>query len=899
MDLRFEGQVAVVTGAGSGLGKAYAKLLASRGASVVVNDLGASLRGDGSTSKTADTVVAELIAAGGNAVANYNSVEDGAQIIQTAIRAFGRIDILINNAGILRDVSFKNMTDQDWDLVNAVHVRGAYKTTHAAWPYFKKQQYGRVIMTSSAAGLYGNFGQCNYSAAKSAMIGFGETLAKEGAKYNILTNIIAPVTASRMTATVMPPDVLHYLSPEWVAPVIAVLVHSNTTENGSIFEVGAGYVAKLRWERAAGASLRCDESLTPGAVLAKWNNVQDFSNPAHPTTTADMVKNLRLSQGLPSNPPGEEVRFDGRVAVVTGGGAGLGRAYSILLAKLGASVVVNDLINPDTVVNEIRASGGVAVPSKASVEDGDAVIQAAIDVFGRVDILINNAGILRDRSFQNMTDKMWDDIMNVHLRGTYKCAKAAYPYMLKQKYGRIINTTSTSGIYGNYGQANYAAAKTAVIGFSRALAIEGRKNNIMVNVISPSAGTQLTQGVLPEEVVRSRKPEYIAPLVLLLCSDKIPSTATGQIFESGCGWQGRIRWQRTGGHDFPLDNSFTPEEVSQHWKSIVNFEDGRADHPESSADSREIIMANVERAVEARQAANQPSDFLSAIAKAKNLQSEGSKLSFTDRETILYNISLGATQDQLSLVFERHPDFQLLPTFGVIPGTTASRPFNWNELVPNFSSNMVLHGEHFLEIRKHPLPTAGHLVSYPRLIEVVDKGKASIAVVGTTTKDADTGEDVFYNEFSLFMRGSGGFGGPSTRPEAGAATTSHSPPSRKPDAVMEEATSPGQAMIYRLNGDRNPLHIDPSSSSAGGFKVPILHGLCSFGISGKHIVLKFGSIKSIKTRFVGTVTPGETLATEMWKEGSVVLFQTRVKETGKLCMASGGAQLMDDSKALL
>ncbi|RSL99260.1 hypothetical protein CDV31_012269 [Fusarium ambrosium] len=872
MDLRFDGQVAVVTGAGSGLGKAYAKLLASRGASVVVNDLGVSLRGDGSTSKTADTVVAELIAAGGNAVANYNSVEDGAQIIQTAIRAFGRIDILINNAGILRDVSFKNMTDQDWDLVNAVHVRGAYKTTHAAWPYFKKQQYGRVIVTSSAAGLYGNFGQCNYSAAKSAMIGFGETLAKEGAKYNILTNIIAPVAASRMTATVMPPNVLHYLSPKWVAPVIAVLVHSNTTENGSIFEVGAGHVAKLRWERAAGALLRCDESLTPGAVLAKWNNVQDFSNPAHPTTTADMVKNLRLSQGLPSNSPGEE---------------------------LGASVVVNDLINPDTVVNEIRASGGVAVPSKASVEDGDAVIQAAIDVFGRVDILINNAGILRDKSFQNMTDKMWDDIMNVHLRGTYKCAKAAYPYMLKQKYGRIINTTSTSGIYGNYGQANYAAAKTAVIGFSRALAIEGRKNNIMVNVVSPSAGTQLTQGVLPEEVVRSRKPEYVAPLVVLLCSDKIPSTATGQIFESGCGWQGRIRWQRTGGHDFPLDNSFTPEEVSQHWKSIVNFEDGRADHPESTADSRKIIMANIERAVEARQAANQPSDFLSAIAKAKNLQSEGSKMSFTDLETILYNISLGATQDQLSLVFERHPDFQLLPTFGVIPGTTASRPFNWNELVPNFSSNMVLHGEHFLEIRKHPLPTAGHLVSYPRLIEVVDKGKASIAVVGTTTKDADTGEDVFYNEFSLFMRGSGGFGGPSTRPEAGAATTSHSPPSRKPDAVMEEATSPGQAMIYRLNGDRNPLHIDPSASSAGGFKVPILHGLCSFGISGKHIVLKFGSIKSIKTRFVGTVTPGETLATEMWKEGSVVLFQTRVKETGKLCMASGGAQLMDDSKAHL
>lgn len=136
----------------------------------------------------------------------------------------------------------------------------------------------------------------------------------------------------------------------------------------------------------------------------------------------------------------------------------LGRAHCLLLAKYGASVVVNDLVNPDAVVQEIEKRGGKAVGDKHSVEDGDAVIKTAIDNFGRVDILINNAGILRDKAFMNMTDKLWDDIMNVHLRGTYKCTKAAYPYMLKQKYGRIINTTSTSGIYGNFGQANYSAA---------------------------------------------------------------------------------------------------------------------------------------------------------------------------------------------------------------------------------------------------------------------------------------------------------------------------------------------------------------------------------------------------------------------------------------------------------
>jgi multifunctional beta-oxidation protein len=136
----------------------------------------------------------------------------------------------------------------------------------------------------------------------------------------------------------------------------------------------------------------------------------------------------------------------------------LGRAYCLQLAKLGAAVVVNDLANPDSVVHEIRALGGTAVPSKVSVEDGDAVIQTAIQHFGRVDILINNAGILRDKAFQNITPKMWDEINNVHLRATYKCSKAAYPYMVNQKYGRIVNTTSTSGIYGNFGQANYAAA---------------------------------------------------------------------------------------------------------------------------------------------------------------------------------------------------------------------------------------------------------------------------------------------------------------------------------------------------------------------------------------------------------------------------------------------------------
>ena len=268
-------------------------------------------------------MVDEIKAAGGKAVANYDSVEHGDRIIKTAIDSFGRVDILLNNAGILRDISFKNMKDSDWDLIMTVHVKGAYKCARAAWPYFRKQKYGRVINTASAAGLFGSFGQCNYSAAKLAQVGFTETLAKEGAKYNIIANVIAPIAASRMTETVMPPDVLANLKPDWIVPLVAVLTHSsNTHTSGAIFEVGGGHIAKLRWERAKGLLLRADETYTPSAILKKWDSVSDFSESEYPTGVADFVTKSEQSLKLPANEQGEEVRFDGKVVLVTGGGAG-------------------------------------------------------------------------------------------------------------------------------------------------------------------------------------------------------------------------------------------------------------------------------------------------------------------------------------------------------------------------------------------------------------------------------------------------------------------------------------------------------------------------------------------------------------------------------------------------
>lgn len=577
--------------------------------------------------------------------------------------------------------------------------------------------------------------------------------------------------------------------------------------------------------------------------------------------------------------------------------------------------MVNDLVNPDSVVREIEKSGGKAIGIRASAEDGDVVVKAAVDGFGGIDVVVNNAGILRDKAFNNMDDRMWDQVIAVHLRGTYKVIKAAWPHFLKQKYGRIVNTTSTSGIYGNFGQANYAAAvrhlgisfvaliiliqqqKLGILGFSRALAREGVKYNIFVNTIAPNAGTNMTRSIMPEEMVQAFNPDQVAPIVVALCSDKIPNLPTGGLFEVGSGWHARTRWQRSGGHGFPIDIKLTPEAVIKKWKEIINFDDGRADHPNDVQDGLKSIMKNMQNRSEGKiqkRSAKVDEKVLGKIEEAKNLQSEGSEFSYDKKDVILYNLGIGAKRTELSYVYEGANSFQALPTFGVLPMFGAG--IAYDDVVPNFSPMMLLHGEQYLEIRKYPIPTSAKFVSYPKLVEVVDKGTAAIVVTGITTKLAATGEEVFYNEMSSFIRGSGGFGGPSKGESRGPATAVYKPPQRQPDSTVEERTSEGQAALYRLSGDPNPLHIDPEFSKLGGFKIPILHGLCFFGISGKHIFQTYGAFKSIKVRFVGTVIPGQTLKTEMWKEGGVVVFQTKVEETGKLCIAGAGAELVVEGK---
>ena len=195
-DIRFDDRTVIITGAGNGLGKTYALEFGRRGANVVVNDLGGSAFGDGSDKAAADVVVDEIKAAGGNAVANYDSVTDGDQIVATALDTFGKVDVVINNAGILRDKTFHKMEESDWNLIYEVHVLGAFKVTHAAWPHMRDQNYGRIVFTTSAAGIYGNFGQTNYSMAKLGQLGMSQTLALEGISKNILVNTAGQVVAA-------------------------------------------------------------------------------------------------------------------------------------------------------------------------------------------------------------------------------------------------------------------------------------------------------------------------------------------------------------------------------------------------------------------------------------------------------------------------------------------------------------------------------------------------------------------------------------------------------------------------------------------------------------------------------------------------------------------------------
>ena len=288
--LRFDNRVVVITGAGIGLGRSYALEFAKRGAKVVVNDLGCSLTGNGESKIPADKVVEEIKAFGGIAVANYDSAEFGDKIIKTAIDNFGKVDVVINNAGIVKDSSMVKITEQDWDLIMRYHLNTTFSVTRAAWPYMRNQKYGRIINTTSGAGLYGNYGQPSYSSAKLAIYGFTNTISKEGEKYNIQVNTIAPIAASRMTSGIFNEEILGILSTDKIAPIVVYLAHESCQENGSLIEATGGWLGLLRWERGKGAFY--PKPFTAEDVESKLADINSFETTDYPKLGVDTLKKV-------------------------------------------------------------------------------------------------------------------------------------------------------------------------------------------------------------------------------------------------------------------------------------------------------------------------------------------------------------------------------------------------------------------------------------------------------------------------------------------------------------------------------------------------------------------------------------------------------------------------------
>jgi NAD(P)-dependent dehydrogenase (short-subunit alcohol dehydrogenase family) len=288
MSLDFTGKVAIVTGAGGGLGRQHALALAQRGAKVLVNDLGAAVNGQGVSTGAAQAVVDEIKALGGQALANDASVTDYAAVqamVQQAVDAWGRVDILVNNAGILRDKSFSKMEMNDFKLVVDVHLMGAAHCSKAVWPFMLAQKYGRIVMTTSSTGLYGNFGQANYGAAKMALVGLMQTLSIEGAKSDIRVNCLAPTAATRMTAGLMPQDVLDALQPEYVVPAMLVLA-SGDAPNRTVLCAGAGTFAVAHITLTQGLHIGTDAGAAE-RLAAHFSTVRERAGEMVPLSGAE------------------------------------------------------------------------------------------------------------------------------------------------------------------------------------------------------------------------------------------------------------------------------------------------------------------------------------------------------------------------------------------------------------------------------------------------------------------------------------------------------------------------------------------------------------------------------------------------------------------------------------
>jgi len=482
-----------------------------------------------------------------------------------------------------------------------------------------------------------------------------------------------------------------------------------------------------------------------------------------------------------------------------------------------------------------------------------------------------------------MSEVDWDKIFSVHVKGAFHCTKAAWPYMRNQKYGRIIMTSSASGLYGSFGQTNYSSAKLALLGFANTLVLEGRKYNIQVNTVAPISETRMTIDLIGDSGMLL--PDHVAPVVLYLCHEECEDS--GSIIETGGGYTAKVKWQKTKGTQLKqyIGDCVTVENVAESWSEITDFS---ATSPASSpSDSMILLTQSIQNLPK-----QSPGEEL--VEQLQRKKFDNDVFQYTEDDIIKYALSVGAKiPDDIRFLFEGHTNFSALPSLASTFSVNSMLSMIMDDMpgMERLDMTRVLHGEQYLELLK-PLPTSGKISLTKQTVDLLDKKKFCSLITENEIYDEDGNKLGMMQSVALFM-GSGGVG------RKGACPKHIKPasiPDRQPDATYEDETSTSQAALFRLNGDKNPIHIDSNMASMMGFQIPILHGLCSFGFALRHVLKTFAdndssSFKSMKVQFSNPVIPGDTLVTEMWQEGTQIIFQMRVKDSGKLVLKGGYVDL--------
>ena len=551
--LPLQGKVIVVTGGSTSIGRVISEEIATLGGKVVINDIESPVQNVNGIGISVKSTVQGIKSLGLEAVESNDSImtwEGSGKVVQCALDNYGRLDGVVTTGGGKKNKPIFDMLLSDWtDTINS-NLKSTFNIIRQIAPIFRKQRGGRIVTLTADAALHGFQSESNYSAAKSGVIGFTKVLAKDLGKYGVTSNSIVPFPETEETdlntihrrLEILGLDVPigeSSLDSRAVCPFISYLLSDYSAPvNGQVFAVYGGTIALCSFPRR----IRTIYKENPPGT---WE-----------LSELDQLVPRKLLQRNLNYKKTREKRLQGKVAVVTGSGRGIGRAVAKQLAFEGASIVVNDIganldgsgtdLSPaQQVVEEINELGGRAVTSYNSVTDTVDVgklIEKAINTFDGLDIVVTVAGILRDRMIFNMSEEEWDQVMDVHLNGTYNVVRAASPIFKKQGSGRIITFSSVSGLYGYAGQSNYGAAKEAIAGFTRSISEDMRVYGVTANIISPGAQTRMIESIpdstkdmrkgsfgLPPGWLPRNKPEDVAPMIAWLSSDEA-SDVTGQIF---------------------------------------------------------------------------------------------------------------------------------------------------------------------------------------------------------------------------------------------------------------------------------------------------------------------------------------------------------------------------------